>query len=444
MPKLNTLLAGAMLFSLTLFTACGDSEDSTITAITISADSQTIKPNGSDKVQISAVDQSGNDITSQVTFSIGNTVISEEFTTTEMEDFEVIGRYKTIESNTLTISGVLQPTSLTLSMDKTEIKANGFSFVKLSATDEDGDDVSRFVTFLNGSDELYTSVFASRVTGDFSLKAKYDNIESDEVDITVTQSNSQNKKILIEEFTGEWCGWCPQAGYNLDLISKFSETVITVGIHNGDSYEYSNESGLRSKLGVTFFPDGRISRSTTGGAFNAPTIFSADFSRINSDIEDYLEEETMLGIAINTSVANGELTVSPTIKFYDDITSDIYLTVYLLENNLPASAQQNYFENLDGYEESAYYSEPAILSDYAHDHVLRKNLTDAFGDMIPAEDVGADMEFVPESIVTELGDFDEDHVSIVAFVHYDIDGNSKVILNAQKVKAGENISYDDL
>lgn len=433
-----------LFLCISLLVACGDDDDGTVSSITISASSNTIKPNGRDEVLLTAVDQSGNDITDLVTFSSGDKVIDDVFTTTALEDFDILGRYSGVESNTITVSGHLEPTSLTISLDKTEIKSNGFSFVRLTAEDEEGDDLSEFVTFMNGTEELYTSLFASTSTGTFSIKAKYGNVESSVEEVTVTQSNGQNKKILIEEFTGEWCGWCPQAGYNLDLITKFSETVITVGIHNGDSYEYSNESGLRQKLGVTFFPDGRISRNFTSGAFNAPTIHDTDFGKIINDIEKYLEEDTMLGIAINTSISGDELTVTPRVKFYDDLSSDVYLTIYLLEDRLPASAQQNYFEGLDGYEESEYYDQESILSDYLHDHVLRKNLTDAFGDMIPSEDVGNGLEYLGDDIVIDASDYDLDNVNIVAFVHYDIEGSSKHILNAQKVKAGNDVSYNDL
>lgn len=50
-------------------------------------------------------------------------------------------------------------------------------------------------------------------------------------------SDSQVKRVLLEQFTGSWCGWCVDGSYVMELLEEdYPDTFIGCKIHNGDSW----------------------------------------------------------------------------------------------------------------------------------------------------------------------------------------------------------------
>jgi len=424
-----------------------DAGDNSITEITISADKTAIKPTGIDKITLTAVDQNGNDISDsdKVNYFANGTRISRNYGTTSKGNITI--EAKTIDgkvkSNQLRIvSGIGEVTAIKIQTDITSVKANGFSKIRLSATDQDNDLITDFVDFYADDQKLKTHYFTSRDAGSFNLKAKYLTVESDPVPVQAAASSSRGRKVLIEEFTGEWCGWCPCASYNLGLLASIGDAVIMSAIHFDDKYAYRNARALQSALESSGAPDALVNRRKTpeNAYINAPDIEHKDFQPVISLIESILEETTQLGIAIETELSGSEVIIKPKFKFYESISSAVYYTIYINESKLDGSGQQNYFTGRSGYEESVYYSQPRILTDYEHDHVLRTNGTDALGDRIPDQSVVANGIYEPNPITVSLSNYVVANCEIVVFAHFDTKSSGNV-LNAQKVAPGESIDY---
>lgn len=46
------------------------------------------------------------------------------------------------------------------------------------------------------------------------------------------------KKVVLEEFTGEWCGWCPEGAKIMeDNIAANPGKVVGIAVHDGDPME---------------------------------------------------------------------------------------------------------------------------------------------------------------------------------------------------------------
>ena len=59
--------------------------------------------------------------------------------------------------------------------------------------------------------------------------------------------DSFTKKVLIEEFTGAWCGYCPDGAHRLEkIIDSNDGNVIGVSLHNGDQMAVGHTDYLGS------------------------------------------------------------------------------------------------------------------------------------------------------------------------------------------------------
>ena len=72
---------------------------------------------------------------------------------------------------------------------------------------------------------------------------------------------SFTKKVLIEEFTGAWCGYCPDGAHRLENIINLNDgNVIGVSLHNGDQMAVGHTDYLGSIYQNTGFPSGMVDR----------------------------------------------------------------------------------------------------------------------------------------------------------------------------------------
>lgn len=66
------------------------------------------------------------------------------------------------------------------------------------------------------------------------------------------------KRVLIEEGTGSWCGYCPQGFIALEQLEEmYGEQVVPVSIHNGDTYAFESYDAF---LNLGGYPSGRVNR----------------------------------------------------------------------------------------------------------------------------------------------------------------------------------------
>ncbi|MEN8225992.1 MAG: hypothetical protein ABFS05_11610, partial [Bacteroidota bacterium] len=94
--------------------------------------------------------------------------------------------------------------------------------------------------------------------------------------ITSFSQQVAREKVIIENGTGTWCGWCPSAHQGIeDLINAGCE-VAPIAYHSGDVFETPASAHRISYYGITGFPcsyfDGVIEASggsTSGTTYNA-------------------------------------------------------------------------------------------------------------------------------------------------------------------------------
>ncbi|MBO4801640.1 MAG: hypothetical protein J5545_07225 [Bacteroidaceae bacterium] len=73
----------------------------------------------------------------------------------------------------------------------------------------------------------------------------------------VTLSRAVERRTVVEEFTGTWCGWCPRGTVGLELINQqFGEKAITIAVHDSDPMEI--DYGVGSGAG---YPSAYVDRA---------------------------------------------------------------------------------------------------------------------------------------------------------------------------------------
>lgn len=79
------------------------------------------------------------------------------------------------------------------------------------------------------------------------------------------QAQKPVKRVLLEQYTGAWCGWCVDGSVVMDeLIKEFPDNVIGVKVHQGDDMEIPKVFDSIKTL-VPFYPSGSIDRVTFPG-----------------------------------------------------------------------------------------------------------------------------------------------------------------------------------
>ena len=83
------------------------------------------------------------------------------------------------------------------------------------------------------------------------------------IDQLVVAQSAETKRVVEEEFTGLWCGWCPQGMVGMQLAEKnFGDKYIGIAVHKDDAMSGSNSGGYSTILGkVPSLPACYISRN---------------------------------------------------------------------------------------------------------------------------------------------------------------------------------------
>lgn len=198
-------------------------------------------------------------------------------------------------------------------------------------------------------------------------------------------TTAQNKKVVLEEFTGIYCGWCPD-GHKLANNLKASKPkgdVIVINVHTGgyaqpgpsDPDYRTSEGAVISNItgmNITGYPTGSINRHL----FSGQTGFAVSRSAWSSMATQILGQTSYANIALegNINEATRELSVTVEVYYTGDAPGDNKLTVALLE------------DSLIGPQSGAASLYPAMVTPegkYIHMHMLKKVLTaDALGDVI--------------------------------------------------------------
>lgn len=234
-------------------------------------------------------------------------------------------------------------------------------------------------------------------------------------------SGNFKKHVLIEDYTGTWCGNCARVAYAVEQVKQQTDKAVTVAIHDGnDPYSYNGIGPLKDLIlpnSTWSLPISRLNRMTVW-TYPEPT-------NIQQAI-DLTGNNTTLGIALNSSIANGTINLDVNMKFIQNYTG-LKLVVYLLEDHLIYD-QRNY---------TNYFNGVNPIPNFEHNHVLRSSMTNILGDALTGTNYNSTItKSFSLSIPTNISN--PTNISFAAFI---VDSNNNV-LNARASLANENQTFE--
>ncbi len=191
------------------------------------------------------------------------------------------------------------------------------------------------------------------------------------------------KRVLVEEGTGTWCGWCPRGDvFMRAMADKYPDHFVPVAVHNGDIMTLAEHN---SGLGITGFPGAKVMRNST----------AVDPSAIEEPILD------ALSVAPYATMETGarfdedtrELEVSVTVLFPTGSIFPYRMGVIVTEDEVRGTSsdydQANYYSGgsviMGGYETLA---DPVPAIDMVYEFVSRALLGGYSGIPVQDFDVG--------------------------------------------------------
>ena len=220
------------------------------------------------------------------------------------------------------------------------------------------------------------------------------------------------KKVLIEEFTGAWCGYCPDGAHIVEsIINDNNGKVVGVSLHSGDAMEVAHTNFLETTYQNTGYPSGMVDRVSINGST------SLNRGYWESVANAQLSETAVCGLAIISEVNGQNATVEVHAGFNSTLNGDDYrLTVYLIEDGVTGEGygydQRNYDNTIA---ESPFYNLGDPIIGYEHNHTLRAVLSESLGDAIMVSEMVSSGEHI-ETYTVDLSSYNKNNLSIVAFV----------------------------
>ena len=422
--KVKKILKAFLLSLVTIvFLSCGSSDNdegvlgSEVIAVTITSNSSAI--NLGESFTLTVRDNNNVDKTSKSTIRVdGVTLIGNVFTPSSEGVYSVNAKFGGFTSANilLTVNDSGVPVIIINSDKYLALYGDTFTF---SVAGNGGADLSADATYSVNGTEILENFYTPTQRGNYVVTASYDGLISNE--ITVVAGYVQ--KVLVEDYTGTWCGWCPILSYALEQAEDQSDDVYGVALHNNaDNLDpmvaFDYEEVLSDIYNVTGYPDGRINRTAV---WDQSIIQLLNSRGVNATLGLGLET-SLSGTSINIDIKIGYVSASTNMK----------LVMYLLEDG-KIFPQRNY-SNTDST--SPWYQLGDPIPDFMHNNILRKVFTDVLGDVIPDGTVGGEYKQA-FAVEMPLNVEDNTKLEVIAFV---VDSEGKAI-NAMRVNLGESQDY---
>lgn len=151
------------------------------------------------------------------------------------------------------------------------------------------------------------------------------------------------KRMVCEEFTGTWCGYCPRGIVGFEyMYEKYPDNFIGIAVHKRDALETSSYSSLTT----TSYPNCVINRNMSVMLDPNSTTLESQWK----DMKDEIPAADITAEAIFDSEKSKTFTAKVTTTFIVKKQSANYRLAFVVtENNVSGYQQSNYFAGA-GYE----------------------------------------------------------------------------------------------
>lgn len=250
------------------------------------------------------------------------------------------------------------------------------------------------------------------------------------------------RKVLVEDYTGHTCGYCPRAARKAEgLVTTYGDKVVVIASHVSAQFaaphsdteyreEFRNET---SNAWDVFFgasaaglPKGVINRNTTPFAQNDaawPSLVATELAKPQSAklelTSHYDPTQSLLNVKVKTT-------------FLQASADPIMLSVILTEDSIIAD-QKDYIPPA-----GATIVPPDIRPDYVFEHLVIGSVNGTWGQLVKTAPAAGDTAslsnecfLVGKCYYKNVVCTNDKHVNVVAFVY---NNNTKEVLQVEKLK----------
>jgi len=236
--------------------------------------------------------------------------------------------------------------------------------ITFEVLDEDGNNITMDSNFIVdgvsivGNQISYPEIGTHQVYAEYSIESTVYNSDTKTFNIVIPKT-----RVVLEDYTGTWCGYCPNVSYAIEEIRMITDDISVVAIHYGDEMTISPGLDLINEFNISGYPTARANRTLEWSYPYAPT-----------QIESLIGNDNTVAISIDSNTDWPLLQVQLRVVSEEDL-SDHKVIAYLVENNLIYD-QVNYYNN---DENSYFFGMGNPIVDFVHNDVLRHSFTGALG-----------------------------------------------------------------
>ncbi|MBK5213017.1 MAG: Omp28-related outer membrane protein [Flavobacteriaceae bacterium] len=343
--------------------------------------------------------------------------------------FAVKAVYGSAVSNILNFE-VISETERALTLDVTRAMNN--QTITFGLLDSFGNNTAADATFYVNNAAITGFTYSSSTEGVFEVYAEY--LVNGATYTTAKKNFSvyiPKRNVVLEDYTGTWCGYCLKALAAIDSIRKLTPHVSVVAIHESsigppDPMDFPQVDDLQAEFGVPdSFPQTQLNRTVTWNSIPNSLLYDYDI------VTSIAGLETDLSVAISSQISGSTLSVDAKVVYRNGSAPGDKLVVYLIESGIVAD-QVNYFNSNPN---SPYYGMGNPIVGFIHNDAIRNSLSGLFGDNIP--DTPAYQEYKKTYTFTVPSNYNAQNLSFVVMV-VKADNNAK---NSQHAALGETKIY---
>ena len=245
-----------------------------------------------------------------------------------------------------------------------------------------------------GNQISYPEIGIHQVYAEYSIESTLYNSDTKTFNIVIPKT-----RVVLEDYTGTWCGYCPNVSHAIEEIRMITDDISVVAIHYGDEMTISPGLDLINEFNITGYPTARINRTTDWS-----------YPYASSPIESLIDTDNSIGISIDSQMDGTILAVNLRVVSEEDLNNH-KIVAYLVEDNLIYD-QVNYYN----YDENSYFfgmGNPIV--DFVHNDVLRHSFTDALGNSMENPTSALSDTFYNYSLEIDSG-YDPANLGIVVMI----------------------------
>ena len=237
---------------------------------------------------------------------------------------------------------------------------------------------------------------------------------------SIVTTNPQYKSVILEEYTGIHCGYCPDGHLRATTMKNANpDRIVLINIHEGSfaspganepDYRTTWGPALDNQAGVTGYPAGTVNRHVFAGLGQTAGGTATGRGTWSSMADEMMLEVSPVNVGASSVYDSNtkQLTIDVEAYYTSNSTSSTnYINVVLTQDSLlgPQSGGTSY--NPTNY----------VGSNYVHSHMLRDMITGQWGEVISTTTSGTlytnqYIYTVPDSINGNYVDIANCHIAV--------------------------------